>query len=207
VIAATRNREKLRLMGSLLPPGYVLESLPAGIDVDEPYPVQGADGEALTRIAVAKAVAASRLAGGEMSIATDGGLLFPGLAGWEPALTRRFAGADASNTDRAVALLERASGLEGNERRVAWREAVAVAERGRVVLSVTAESEPGWLATTLPGEDIAGDGFWVPCLWLDAPGGLIHPGGGQGHWARLAAIVQPFVHGLLCGEGRDARGA
>lgn len=99
-------------------------------------------------------------------IATDGGLtLSPALSEWSPLLTARFAGAGASMIDRTRELLARARGLHGDERRLGWTEALAVARDGKVLQTWIAQSPPGVLATDLPSEMAADAGFWVPNVW------------------------------------------
>ncbi len=134
--------------------------------------VSTAAGDAFEWIARAKAAAWSRVlprrADGDLPlvVATDGGLLVPGLGcAWDPKRTRRFAGEVASLHERVTKLLERAAHLHGNERRIGWREALAIARDGEVLDSWIAESPGGWLATA--PADPAGDDdpFWVPLVW------------------------------------------
>lgn len=199
IIAATRNHDKVVRIGRLIGGQYGLAPLPDGVSLKEPDPdrLPRAAGDPFAAIAMAKAVSASSLLDGAMTIATDGGLVVPALGDrWQPARTRRFAGAHATNRERAEALLALAADLEGDERRVHWREAVAVSRDGAVVLTATAESRPGCLATGLTDWTDDGQGFWVHVLWRDSRGGAAPHGAADEHWERLGAIVGPFLSGL-----------
>ena len=89
LMVATRNRDKLDLIRSLVPTHVDLQSVSTGFDADEPDPGPGTARQRLARIAAGKAIAAS--AGSrEVTIATDGGLLIPALDGWDPVRTRPF---------------------------------------------------------------------------------------------------------------------
>ena len=199
IVAATRNADKLALLGRLAGRRHELQPLPAGIEVGEPEADLTARSDALNGIARAKAISVSVALGGVQTIASDGGLLVPGLGDrWRPARTRRFAGPDAINRDRAARLLALAAGLTGDQRRLGWREVVAIAEAGRVIATFTAEATPGWLVETLPADQQDdGQGFWVPCLWrssAEASGTMTD--GGADHWHRLALMVGAFLDGL-----------
>lgn len=200
LMAATRNPDKALRLGRLIGRRHALLSLPAGVEPIEPEPQPRLpDSEPLITIAQVKAISVSSALGGVRTIASDGGLLVPGLGDrWQPAWTRRFAGPDASNHDRAVALLILAAGLAGDHRRLGWREVVAIAEAGRVIATFTAEATPGWLGQTLPADWVDdGQGFWVPRLWLSNPmDSTATTHAGSDHWDRLALVVVPFLDGL-----------
>ncbi len=198
IVAATANPDKLARIRLLIGRGIALRPLPPGVVIDEPSPdgPLAEPGEPLVRVAAAKARSASLSLAGALTIATDGGLVFPALGDrWHPGLTRRFAGPGATNHDRAVALLALADGLTGADRWIVWREAVAVAEEGRIVLTAVAESLPGFLVHDLTDPD--GDqGFWLQRLWrADREPGL-PASTGEEHWVRLAGLIAPFVRGL-----------
>ncbi len=204
LVAVTTNAAKLAMLASLVGHRHAPEPLPETIEPTEPDPVEIIGIEPLVGIAIAKAVSVSLALGGARTIASDGGLLVPGLGDrWQPALTRRFAGPDATNRQRAMALLKVADGLTGDHRRIGWREVVAIAEAGRDVATFIAEATPGWLVEKLPG-DWADDrqGFWVPRLWQRSPGSDPPPGAGGDHWDRLALLVAPYLDGLAGAEQR-----
>jgi inosine/xanthosine triphosphate pyrophosphatase family protein len=161
------------------------------------------EGRSVEEIAAAKATAWSRATPGEMVIASDGGLLIPTLGdAWDPTRTRRIAGDDATDLERAKELLARASHLKGEERRISWREAVAIARNGELLGAWSAESEPGLLATDVDPDLIAdGHGFWVDTLWICPEshdrrlGALsIEERARRGdHWSKLQTPVRGFV--------------
>ena len=103
-----------------------------------------------------------------LTIASDGGLLIPGLgSAWNPLTTRRFAGEGASDLERAERLLKLAELLDDSQREIGWREAVAIANHGRLVEVLSAESEPGLLASSVDRGLIERQpGFWIPAIWL-----------------------------------------
>ncbi len=193
IVAATRNQDKLAMIAGLLPPGIDLELPGPGPADDEPDPGAGEPRRRLAEVAAGKAIAAAPSGSDHLVIASDGGLLVPCLSGWDPVRTRRFAGPGAADDDRVRLLIDMAAGLTGDQRRIGWCEAIAVARDGGALLVVTAESAPGWLADQLPGAvDSEQDGFWVHRIWRDAPAGPAHPGA----WSRLALLVRPFIAGL-----------
>ena len=202
IVAATRNPSKRRQLASLVG-GLAEVAAPPhdlSLEVDDEPPDAGSFAE----IARAKAVAWSRASrSGDLVVASDGGLLIPALgSAWDPLRTRRFAGPDAGNRERADALLALAAGLEGEQRRIGWREALAVARRGRVLASWEAESPPGLLARDYDPADLAaGEGFWVPVVWLCPEFGgkrLIdltaeERAARHDHWARLGGYLRRFL--------------
>jgi inosine/xanthosine triphosphate pyrophosphatase family protein len=147
---------------------WVLEGLPfEPLDV-EPLDVVEA-GPDLAANAAAKALAHS--ASG-LSIASDGGLEVPGLAGrWDPLLTHR------QGQDK---LRELAASLE--DRRTRWSEAVAVAYRGRLLAVWTESGTEGVLAPEPwppPGD------FWVWDVFHFPEVGKV--------WSRLSAAERERV--------------
>jgi hypothetical protein len=130
-------------------------------------------------------------------------------------MTRRFAGPPATDRERAERLLAIARDLRGAERQLGWIEAVAVASEGRVVATFTAEDPPGILAESLPSDwEAAAPGFWIPHVWLcpEVDGKRLaelteaEHAARRDHWARLGALVQPFLIGLGHGMTRKADG-
>ncbi len=135
---------------------------------------QGEDetGETIEAIAAGKATAWSQrideiLGVGSLVVSSDGGLLMPALgSGWDPTKTRRFAGSNVNARARADALIRLTSHLDGDQRQIGWREAVAFARRGEVVGVFVAESAPGYLAGDYDPALLDADGFWMPALWI-----------------------------------------
>ena len=129
-------------------------------------------GNSFEEIASEKAISLSRQLEAadrsSLTIASDGGLLIPGLqSSWNPLRTRRFAGDAASDLDRAYRLLKLAESLDESQREIGWREAVAIANYGQLVGVWSAESEPGQLAAAVDsGLFDRQPGFWIPAIWL-----------------------------------------
>lgn len=99
------------------------------------------------------------------AIASDGGLVIPALGDqWEPLLTARFAGADASDRDRLERLLELMRPCQGQQRTAYWREAIAIAAKGRIEAAWDAESRPGLLDDAYNPADLC-PGFWAFTIW------------------------------------------
>lgn len=213
LIAATTNAAKVRELSRVV--GGVATVVPPPSDLTPPPEREaiesGSIQAAFARIAAQKAASWSDALGGDWTIASDGGLLVPGLgAKWDPLRTRRFAGSQASDRERAERLLKMARGLGGAERRIGWIEAVAIARGGRVVAAFIVEDPPGVLAETLPADWSAeAHGFWIPQVWLcpEVGGKRLtelsdeERAGRRDHWDRLAALVQPFLRGY--GEFRS----
>src|SRR5215216_709179 len=161
LIAATRNPAKVQELARLTGGLAEVVPLPAAADGD---PEEGAS---FAENARAKAVFWSRrLDRGEIVVATDGGLLIPALGDrWDPARTRRFAG--ETDVERAEELLALAADLAGDERRIVWEEALALARDGAVLGCWIARSDAGLLAQDVdPAVVAAGNGFWIPALWI-----------------------------------------
>jgi XTP/dITP diphosphohydrolase len=90
--------------------------------------------------AVGKAIHSSRFASG-IVIADDSGLVVPALSGAPGVHSARYAGPDASDTDRIQKLLREMSGMEGDDRRARFVCVLAVAESGKVCGLFSACSE------------------------------------------------------------------
>jgi inosine/xanthosine triphosphate pyrophosphatase family protein len=162
LIVATRNPAKVEQIARLVGDLATVEPLPPDGD-DAPE-----DAHTLEENAIAKAVFWSRrIDRGELVAATDGGLLIPALGNrWDPVQTRRFAGA-VGDLDRARALLALAHDLTGDGRRIDWQEALALGRDGTLLASWVATGVPGLLARDVdPGAIAAGQGFWIPALWI-----------------------------------------
>lgn len=161
VIAATRNKAKLAELSRIVGDIAGVLPLPEGLDGDPP------EGDrSIEENAISKAVWWSERVPG-IVIATDGGLEIPALgAMWNPAMTKRFAGSDANDLERANALLELAKRLSGNQRTIGWLEVVAVARGGALLGGFPGRGPAGILAVDVdPAEVGAGRGFWIPALW------------------------------------------
>lgn len=199
LVLASGNAAKLTALRRAVGGAAVI--VPRAEPNDSP-PEEGASVEAN---AAAKARRASRELPGELVVATDGGLLVPALgSAWNPPRTRRFAGAAASNRQRAEALLALAAGLKGADRRIGWREALAVARDGRIVAEWAAEGTDGLLAREVEPTGIEEAGFWVPAVWLCPEFGrrrlaalsAADLAARDDHWTRLGRDLRRFLASL-----------
>jgi len=199
IVAGTTNPAKLAAVRTLVAScaDVVEPPIPGQPEFDEA-------GSTVAEIAAAKASVWSHwLAAHDIwlpVIVTDGGLTIPALADrWDPTRTRRFAGEDLSPLDLAHALVERASGLHGTDRRIGWIEVAAIARPDGDTTTYSAESPAGMLATSVRPDDLRGsDGFWVPALWLCPEFGMKRlidltdeeRSRRPDHWDRLGAAIR-----------------
>lgn len=171
ITAATANPAKLRELQELV--GEVATVIPLPPDLRDPAFADAPDeqGGTIDEIAAAKAAGWSHILAARaldsLTIATDGGLLIPALGeAWDPRRTRRFAGSAASDRGRCERLLDLTRHLTGDERAIAWQEAVVIADRGKLLGVWSASGSPGRLATTARDDLIdRTPGFWIPSLW------------------------------------------
>jgi XTP/dITP diphosphohydrolase len=179
ITAATANPAKLLELQALVGECATVVPLPANLQHLACSVAPDERGETIEEIAAAKAAGWSRVLAARqldsLTIASDGGLLIPALGeAWDPRFTRRFAGDRASDTDRARYLLALTRHLTGDERSIAWREAVAIADQGALVGVWTASGAPGRLATTVRDDLLdRTPGFWIPSIW-DVPESGFH---------------------------------
>ncbi len=161
LLLATTNPAKLSRLR------WLVEGLPFTLTTPADYPVAPAiaeDGATHQAIAEEKARAWSRVARG-LALASDGGLAIPALGdAWDSRRTHRFAGERASDSDRAKRLLELMRQFAGDQRRAFWREALALADSGRLLQSWEVESQPGVIAEQFD-PSLMEPGFWAFSLW------------------------------------------
>ncbi len=103
-----------------------------------------------------------------LAVASDGGVAIPALGErWNALQTRRNAGERVTDEERIQRLLEMMRAYRGRERRAFWTEALAVAERGRVLASWQADGDEGYLAESYDPASIDRGipGFWVASLF------------------------------------------
>jgi XTP/dITP diphosphohydrolase len=110
-----------------------IELLP-GFDALPPFEE---DAPTFAENAAGKALHYSRL-GGALMLADDSGLVVPALGGEPGVRSARYAGANATNTERIAKLLGELRGKEGAARAAYFVCALALAERGRAIAIVTA---------------------------------------------------------------------
>ncbi len=157
-------------------------------------------GDTHLAIAAVKARDWSR-AGLMLAVASDGGLRIPALGpGWDSRYTHRFAGPDADDAQRQHRLLQLMRPFRGEDRRASWVEALAVADRGRLLAAWEVQGATGLIsdsASALPRSL----GFWAFSVWrfpaYDKTYDQLSPQELEDlndHWARLRRLVQSFLH-------------
>ena len=149
--------------------------------------------------AVAKAVAWSEKTG-TLTIASDGGLIIPALgAAWDSLQTHRFAG-ELNDAGKVKELLRMMNGLEGQERRVFWREAVALARAGLPLASWQVEGAEAMLAREVNLSHVV-PGFWVAGLLCSPEPSKIYGDMescyANDHWCQLRTRVYEFLERYL----------
>lgn len=100
------------------------------------------------------------------AIATDGGVLIPALGTkWNQLLTRRFVGKyDATDFERIDVLLDLMKGKKGNQRKIIWREAIALAYKNRIIFSIEVNGDWGLLQNDYNPKQYK-KGVWLCTLW------------------------------------------
>lgn len=164
IVVATRNPAKLAQISRLLS-GLPFRLLPppeaVDVQVDE-------SGGSFRENAARKARACAHVTG-LPAITSDGGLEIPALGPhWCALTTRRSTGPDAPDTaetddTRIARLLAIAADLVGDDRRVYWTEAVAIATPAALVGTWQASGAEGRLAE-IPAPPGGPAGFWVDRL-------------------------------------------
>ena len=95
------------------------------------------------------------------AVATDGGVLIPALGdAWNAIFTKRFLGKDnVTDIDRIEGLLELMKDKKGDERKIMWREAIALAHNGRLLFSTEVDGDEGVIQTSYDPAQYA-PGIW-----------------------------------------------
>ncbi len=161
-------------------------------------------GDTHLAIAALKAQDWSR-AGSMLAVASDGGLHIPALGpGWESRYTHRFAGPDADDARRRERLLELMHAFQGEHRTAAWVEALAVADRGRLLVSWELQGATGLIADRAASGAPQTTGFWAFSIWCFPQFGKTYDQLSpqqlaelDDHWIRLRRLVQGFFQRLL----------
>jgi len=99
------------------------------------------------------------------AIATDGGVLIPALGkNWNALLTRRFTGnKNTSDIDRMETLLALMQKKKGEERKVIWKEALAIASPSGILFSTEVTGDTGILQNTYNPKQYR-KGIWLCTL-------------------------------------------
>ena len=123
-------------------------------------------GRTFTENAVLKAQAFARAAGGA-ALADDSGLEVDALGGLPGTRSRRYAGEDATDTERMALLLERLRGVVTAERTARFRCVIAVAAADGSLLGSVEGAVEGLIATEPRGTHGFG---YDPVFWLPEHG-------------------------------------
>ena len=196
ILLATSNPAKQRTFR------WLLEGLPLTPFTPQDLGIASVPDEVgNSHLAVARLKAQSWSQTGSMlAIASDGGLAVPALgAGWQSLYTHRFAGETATGEDRVRSLLDLLQPYRGRDRRASWLESLAIAHRGRVLVSWELEGATGIIGEKMPVETLEPDGFWAFSVWefphlgktynqLSTP----EREALDDHWVRLQRLVQRF---------------
>ena len=195
ILLATGNGDKQDEFRRLLHGLPFAPVTPAEAGVGGPSDEEGDTHEAIARDKAAQwSKAASMLA-----VASDGGLVIPALGPrWESRYTHRFAGPAADNEERLARLLALMRPFHGEERRASWVEALAIADRGRVLASWELNGAVGYLDSEPPAGPLPE--FWVFSVWRFPQFGATYSQltGAQresvdDHWGRLRLLVRRYL--------------
>ena len=195
ILLATGNRDKQEQFRRILEGLPFAPVTPSEAGVSGPSDEEGDTHEAVARY---KASRWSSV-GSSLAIASDGGLVIPVLGPrWESRYTRRFAGPAADNTERLTRLLELMSPFRGEDRRASWVEAVAIAHRGRVLVSWELAGANGYLDKVPANAPLPE--FWVFSVWRFPQFDATYNQLGQrqreaidDHWERLGSLVRRYL--------------
>lgn len=184
---------------------WLLEGVPGverGPANDTPAPNVDEVHDTLVANAAAKARAWA-LSRGVPALASDGGLCVPALGErWTPVLTRRAAGGDATDADRAAHVLTLTDHLRSAERVAYQVEALALALPGGHLLGEwEARGSEYQVATSYDPRDLP-PGFWLPGIllfhgrrWAELTPG--ERAATQDHWLALRSLFQADVPSLV----------
>ena len=205
ILLATGNRDKQDQFRDILA-GLPLQPVtPTEVGVEGPPEEDGDTHEAIARDKALKWSAASSM----LAIASDGGLVIPVLGHhWESRFTRRFAGLAADNTERLNRLLELMRPYSGEDRRASWVEALAVAHRGRVLVSWELSGAVGYLDERPPDGPLPE--FWVFSVWRFPQFGATYNQltfsqreSIDDHWGRLSRLVRRYFRSVFLPPARE----
>ena len=200
ILLATGNVAKQAKLRWLIDGLGFEPATPRDLDLSFDPPESGATHQ---DVAESKALAWADAAGC-LAIASDGGIDIPALGpNWNSLYTRRAAGDvpdDCARADHLVALMR---GKVGTERDAFKREAVAVAQPGRLLGAWEAGGPIGRVVESYDPANIK-DGFWLPAVLWDPRFGKVvadltpeESDQTDNGWNALREVVRPFLSGLL----------
>ncbi len=158
IIIGTQNPHKKEKLSWIVRDFFIATTMPDKSDINE-------DGSTFEENAKIKASFVAKQFQ-KYAIASDGGALIPSLGyDWNALLTRRFVGnEDANDWDRIESLLDLMKDKVGEERKVVWREAIAVSDpRGKILFSVEVEGDTGLIQTDYNKNQYR-EGIWLCTL-------------------------------------------
>lgn len=180
---------------------WLLEDLPLALTTPTELGLtESPDEQGETHLEIANAKARDwSQAGSMLTIASDGGLVLPALGdAWESRYTHRFAGPEATNAQRLEALLDLMRPFQRDQRQASWVEAVAIADRGRLLASWELQGATGVIAEN-PSVESDPSEFWAFSVWYFPALGKTYDQLSQvqredldDHWARLRTKVREF---------------
>lgn len=196
ILLATTNPHKVLKLSQIVR-GYFIPVNLTDTDVSQELEEEG---DSFKSIAQQKAVTFSRRYDG-YAIATDGGIDIPALGdGWNKLFTRRFIGReDATDIDRLDAILELMKDKRASDRKMIWREAAAIAHRGKLLFSLEVDGSKGIMQESYDPQKYR-PGIWLCSLWYYpnfeknffdlSPEELAK---GEVSWSRLEQAVRKFL--------------
>lgn len=195
ILLATGNRDKQAEFRRLLDALPFAPVTPAEAGLSDVPDEKGDTHEAIARDKAAQWSKAAAM----LAIASDGGLVVPALGPrWESRYTHRFAGPAADNGERLRRLLELMRPYHGEDRRASWVEALAIADRGRVLASWELSGGMGYLDEQPPDGPLPE--FWVFSVWRFPQFGATYSQltdaqreSIDDHWGRLRRLVSRFL--------------
>ena len=153
ILLATGNRDKQAQFREILDGLPLSPVTPGEIGLSAAPDEDGDTHEAIARDKAMQWSSSSSM----LAMASDGGLVIPALGPrWESRFTHRFAGPAADNGERLARLLELMHSYRGEERRASWVEALALADRGRVLVSWELSGGIGYLDEQPPAGPLPG---------------------------------------------------
>ncbi len=122
------------------------------------------DGESLEENAKKKAVEISKKTN-FLTLASDGGVDIPALGdNWDILKNQRFVGEDKSDLEKAETVLKIMKDLKGEDRKVLFFHALALAKKGSFVWSDVDITEEGYVVENLPDGEIPKH-KWFSQIW------------------------------------------
>ena len=162
ILIGTRNAYKVGEMVSYL---QDIPDLRIHLLKDQNFQVNvKEDGENLKENASKKAIEISKKTK-YLTLASDGGVDIPALGEkWDFLKNQRTVGQEKSDIEKAKTLLEMMKDLEGEERKVKYHHALALARNGELLWVDEGVTERGYIVKELPDENIPED-KWMSHLW------------------------------------------